>query len=419
MKITIHRGTNEIGGTCVELNAGKTRLLLDLGMPLGNFSKEGVNSLPDTLDGFDAVLISHPHQDHYGLIEHISPEIPVYAGELGQKFIQAMRLFTGAAPLKNNFKSFEAWTRFSIGDFQITPYLIDHSAADAYAFLIEGCGKKIFYSGDFRAHGRKSKLYKQLVQKPPANIDVLLMEGTMLGRKNIEFPTESSVEDAMLAHLKAEKGASFLISSSQNIDRMVTAYRASKRAGRIFVVDIYTAWILKEISNFSKRIPTIEWIDVRVLSKGRTAASHYRTIKTTPDYFEGFVRPLYEKNNIIEHDAIRNEPQKYFIKTPRIRDVIDSCGLNKAGIVYSQWDGYMQEKYNPKRYQSYKELEEDPSINFIRAHTSGHAVLDDLKLLAAAIAPKMLVPVHTEHKERYGDFFDNVKILEDGETFNL
>lgn len=34
MRIIIHRGAKEIGGICVELEAGKSRILIDLGIPL-------------------------------------------------------------------------------------------------------------------------------------------------------------------------------------------------------------------------------------------------------------------------------------------------------------------------------------------------------------------------------------------------
>jgi len=34
MKLTIHCGTHEIGGTCVELSTKNTRLLIDIGLPL-------------------------------------------------------------------------------------------------------------------------------------------------------------------------------------------------------------------------------------------------------------------------------------------------------------------------------------------------------------------------------------------------
>ena len=60
-------------------------------------------------------------------------------------------------------------------------HLTDHSAFDAYMLLIEVAGKRILYSGDFRAHGRKSSLVDRFIASPPRDIDVLIMEGTDLG----------------------------------------------------------------------------------------------------------------------------------------------------------------------------------------------------------------------------------------------
>ena len=39
---------------------------------------------------------------------------------------------------------------FEIGPFRITPLLVDHSAFDAYALLVEADGRRLCNSGDFR-----------------------------------------------------------------------------------------------------------------------------------------------------------------------------------------------------------------------------------------------------------------------------
>jgi len=411
MKITIHRGSSEIGGSCVEISSKNTKILIDLGQPLTGDDYR----LPASLALFDAVLISHPHQDHFGLIEQLSPNVPVYIGELGQKLIQASRLFLQKKPFKNDFVNFKSWESFPIGDFQITPYLVDHSATDAHAFLIEGEGKRIFYSGDFRAHGRKSKVYYKLLREPPESIDLLFMEGTMLLRDNEEFPNETAVEKKMLEILLNEPGPCFLLSSSQNIDRLVSAYRASKKAGRIFVVDIYTAWILRELSQFFDTTPAIHWDDIRVLSKGWTARNHYLRIKENPDYFEGFVQELYKKENVITHQKMAEDPQKYFIKSSYIEGLIKELGCNRASVIYSMWKGYLSEEYNPKGYKRLQDLQNNPQIKFTYAHTSGHAIVKDLQGFAEALSPKILVPIHTEHKDQYSELFSNVSVLANGE----
>ena len=44
MQLIVHRGTQEIGGTCVELMTDQTRILLDFGMPLVDARKEPFDS---------------------------------------------------------------------------------------------------------------------------------------------------------------------------------------------------------------------------------------------------------------------------------------------------------------------------------------------------------------------------------------
>ena len=186
MQVIIHKGSHEIGGTCIQLSSGKTTILLDVGLPLSKDSRPvDVSRL-----AVDAVLISHPHQDHFGLMASLPPGTPIYIGKLARSLIDAPQVFLGKNRYALDFHDFKAWQPFTIGDFTITPYLVDHSAADAYAFLIEAEGKRLFYSGDFRSHGRKGVLFENLVKRPIRDIDVLFLEGTMLNRNNDLFPDE-------------------------------------------------------------------------------------------------------------------------------------------------------------------------------------------------------------------------------------
>ena len=49
MRFQIHRGTREIGGSCVEIWTESTRLVVDFGMPLVNPDKAG-NGVKSALD---------------------------------------------------------------------------------------------------------------------------------------------------------------------------------------------------------------------------------------------------------------------------------------------------------------------------------------------------------------------------------
>ena len=255
MRIRIHRGTKEIGGTCIEVEAQGKRIALDVGLPLDapDDPEEQKRRLPkvpgfqEPDDSLLGVLISHPHLDHYGLAKHIRPEVPIYIGESAHSVMKA------ASAYVPNGTSFTAphfianQMPVEIGPFRITPYLVDHSAFDAYSLLVEADGKRVFYSGDFRGHGRKRKLFEAMIARPPKDIDVLLMEGTTIGRTGSDegFATEDELEQQFVQAFKETKGLHFVWTSSQNIDRLVTIFRAAKRTGRVLIMDLYTAVVLE------------------------------------------------------------------------------------------------------------------------------------------------------------------------------
>jgi ribonuclease J len=187
MRLCIHRGSHEIGGSCVELEARGQRLLLDLGLPLESEANvaglvPAIPGLREAGDDLLGVVVSHPHLDHYGLLKHVRADLPVAMGAAGRRILEAAQPWIPDATVPGPGPVLEDGQALSWGPFRITPYLVDHSAFDSYAFLIEADGDRIFYSGDFRAHGRKGKLFQRLTTHPPKDLKVLLMEGSSLGR---------------------------------------------------------------------------------------------------------------------------------------------------------------------------------------------------------------------------------------------
>lgn len=412
MKIRILKGTNEIGGSCVELKTKNTTILVDYGTPLAENSEQ-IN-ITDNIDG---ILVSHPHQDHFGEIVNIDSDTPIYCGKLSLELMNATKIFTGNDLLQNNFQIFEAWKSFKIGDFKITPYLVDHSATDAYAFLIEADEKKVLYSGDFRANGRKSKLFANMINdKNLKNIDVLLMEGTMIQRSNKDFSDEQSVENKIYETIKDNNRISFMIGSSQNIDSIVSAYRACKKANKTFVIDIYTAWILEKMQLVSSNIPNINWNNVKVIKK--FGGNYYKKLQDNKEYFNSFTSEVF--NNIVEIDDIKDNPQNYFLKISpwHIDKVLNYIAVDNSNIIYSQWLGYLKEDFSDSdTVELFRNLQNNN--NWVYAHTSGHADLKALKIFASSLSPKKLIPIHTEYKEKFIEHFDSVVVLDDDEEYNI
>jgi ribonuclease J len=416
MRCCIHRGSDQIGGSCVEIKSNDQRLLLDLGLPLEAQVDHPEKYLPDIkgLDGNDpnllGILISHPHLDHFGLLNYVSPKIPVGMGSAARRILAAARPFVpGNWPDSATGWDYQDGHKFIVGSFKITPYLVDHSAYDSYALWIESEGKSVFYSGDFRRHGRKSILVDRLIQKPPSPVDVLLLEGTSLGRLNGDqnFPTEEEIEKELVQAFSSAKGLALVHASSQNIDRMVSIMRASIRTGRKLVIDLYTAAILEATGNL--KIPQSNWENVALL----IPQSQRVQIKKN-GWFE--LLNHHSANRIFFEDLSRQKEKSTLIFRPLFcRDLERNDCLEEAVYIYSQWEGYWERD----SYEDLKIWLEDNNIPKISIHTSGHASPADLKEMVKAINPQKVVPIHTFFPDRYADLFPGVEIHADSEWWEV
>ena len=65
----------------------------------------------------------------------------------------------------------------------------------------------MLYSGDLRLHGRKPGMAKQLIEAASKSpIDVMLMEGTLLGAEELPVQTELGVEQEIYFMLRSTGG---------------------------------------------------------------------------------------------------------------------------------------------------------------------------------------------------------------------
>jgi len=432
MRLTIHRGTHEIGGSCVELrsNSGHTRLIIDIGLPLvnadrspfewndyRNFTQELLlaDRILPSIDGLylgdkplvAAVLLSHAHIDHYGLLQFVHPDIPLWMSIGTKSLADVSNVFLDTSVRLDMVKTFAMWQAFRIREFTVTPYLVDHSAPDAVAFLIEADGQRVFYTGDFRGHGRKGVLLDRLTKDPPSNIDYLVMEGSMLGRDDGLYLGEVDVEEALYDLIHRQQGPSYVFTSSQNLDRLVSIYRAVRRSGKILVIDLYTAFVLDKLSIISPSIPQFSWEGIRVLF------SHYHAQRLAEQDVELLYKYRIAK---IEFEEIHSTPQDKVLlaKDSRyFRNIILKLKQNGESIaIYSMWHGYLERSDLEKFLKSC-------GIAMTEVHTSGHAYVSQLKRLANALKPRFIIPIHTFYPEKYPEMFPNVILLNDGETINL
>lgn len=434
LKYRLHGGADEIGGNFIEVEYAGKRIFLDMGMPLtlpetGAFSSREIEKrsteeivrakympdLPGLYSGEDAsilgVIISHPHKDHFGFIKRASARIPIYMGEKTKAIIEATSLFIHDYPTFSDNIAFPLTDRktFKLGPFEITPYSSDHSAFDSYSLLIRAGGKTLFYSGDLRAHGRKSELFRLLLKDLPKNIDHFLLEGTMMGRAKDKPRREVDLAADFTREMTNTDGLVLVNTSAHNVDRLETIYYSAMNSGRVLVMDNYSAYIYRAVGHYLLPGSAPQ---VRVFFPLTQCIS----IKKE----KSFSQKLSPFNGMrIYADEIAANPGKFVMlfRESMVRDFGDNnrrfvplSALKGATHIYSMWEGYWDGMKKAQRFLA------ENAIKNVPIHCSGHAYKKDLAYLLETAKPKYAVPIHTEGKLRKGfrEMYKSVLLVKKG-----
>ncbi|WP_162918382.1 MBL fold metallo-hydrolase [Taklimakanibacter deserti] len=414
MRFRIHRGATEIGGNCVEVQSAGKSLFLDLGLPLDadGPDRELLPPVAGLANGSNpdlvGIVLSHPHGDHYGLLASCHPSIPVFMGDGARKLLNAAAPFTTQA-FPQKVTIYRNRETLGIGPFLVTPYLMDHSGFDAYCVLVEADGRRLLYSGDFRAHGRKTWAFDSFLSQPPDKVDALLMEGTVIGRQwDPEPVTEAQLETSIAASISSTKGLVLACFSAQNIDRFVTCYKATLRSGRQLIVDVYMAGILDGLALQSLPMPSSGTSGIRVFLPKRQKLQIVRGGR-----FD-LVDPY--RSCRIYSSEIGASPERWVMmfRGSMVDDVEKIGALGGGRLIWSLWPGYLD-----RGEPDLRKWCEKHGMGFEIQHTSGHAHVSDLVEFANRIAARMVVPIHTLHPNRFSALFSNVIMCVDGQWCDL
>ena len=384
MKLCIHRGTHQIGGIAAEISTASTRILIDMGDELSldpNFVSAPLN-IPGVTDGnghCDAVLFTHYHGDHTGQMLRIRPEIPIYAGALAKDI---MRLSAERGGQKNEalcrrietIQTFSPGKPFLIGDIQITPFCIDHSACDSYLFLIEADGKRLLYTGDFRLHGVRGNVMDKILDRRIGTVDVVVTEGTTVSRSEHEVVTEWDLQKRVKAYLRQYKYV-FVLCATTNLDRIFALARAVPR-GKYCICDDYQKMLVETVSK------------------------HWSGISS-----------FYEMPKLL---SFKHHPPARFAElgglmfvraNSKFGAIICQYDPAQSILLYSMWDGY--------RTKPDSTIPEFLSLTgtWAELHTSGHASPDDLRHVIEKADPEIVIPMHTDAPQKMQTLCQNRKVI--------
>ncbi len=398
MKITIHRGIDQIGGCITEIATEKTRILIDLGQNLPD--GEGIvkddfanlESIDKITKNIDAIFYTHYHGDHLGLFHFLADNINQYIGKAAKRVVlckhQQLSYIKGREVISANeiakikqMQTFEAEQLIEIGDIKIKPYFVSHSAYDSYMFLIEANGKRILHTGDFRGHGYLSKglfpTIENLILKQ-GKIDFLITEGTMLSRLDERVRHENELKREIVELMKQYKNV-FVMCSSTDMERLATFHAANQEIGsRPFVCDDFQKKVLEIFSDTAGRKsslfdfgePFSFWKKNAKLIKWMQDKGFCILVRATDkfDDYLAFLLPLIDRKSTV--------------------------------LIYSMWKEYVNpdSKHSNKKYLEF--VGKFPAVRKI--HTSGHASADCLVDVCNLVNPTFgIIPIHSENSSNY------------------
>lgn len=382
MKIIVHRGTHQIGGCATEIATASSRIIIDFGSELEGNRRLEIEGVTSGKRNCNAVLFTHYHGDHIGLLESIDAAIPLYIGELSLEVIklQNARQQIYERTVIDRIQSYSTGQAMVFGDIKVTPYMVDHSAFDSHMFLIEAEGKKILHTGDFRTHGFRGKGLVPTLKKHVGEVDVLICEGTTVDRRVGKTMTETELFYEAKKMIAKNKYV-FVVCASTNIDR-IAAFCSAVPQGKYCVCDGYQQSILDVVREKSGKYNSLY-----MFSKMLTYGPHLDE-KMKKRGFCMFIRPGNYLTDKVLAQFKELEPL----------------------IVYSMWHGYLEKDASlVKRLSDYR-IEE--------LHTSGHADTNAIERIMNEVKAKIVVPIHTNNPERFSSSV-HVKVLEDEEEMQI
>ncbi|MDO8804683.1 MAG: MBL fold metallo-hydrolase [Elusimicrobiota bacterium] len=423
MKIIVHRGAEETGGNCIELVSGKSRILLDYGALPGAADEETILNIPGLYDDKAShpilgLIISHTHLSHYGalLARPINPGIKVFMTEIMEDVIRInAKMPRDGKKLPANIHYFRKGHKFIVGRFVITPYLMDHTAAESFAFLIESEGKRVIYTGDFRAHGGKANAFKQFLAASMGPVDALITEGVRAGIE--KGPDEQEVMDHLEPMVKDQHGAVYFMCAGQDIGLLTSLAALARNTKRYLVVDGYTVLVLERLKELALKQGVelkIPGLDTEYLRIVRNAAT--QRIYQLTEYAGIFrrMRPV-----MFGWDWVNDNLRKLIIPVRAnsqlwVDEQIKDFG--GAAFVYSDWESYGDEPGMRETLEWFKAQR----MEAIAIPSSGHAYFSTIRKLVENKRPRYIIPVNAGDPEKFTSTFGKrAKVLKNGEEFAL
>ncbi|ECP7275189.1 ribonuclease J [Campylobacter jejuni] len=418
IRITPLGGLGEIGGNISIFETNKDAIIVDIGMSFPDGTMHGVDIIiPDfdyvrkIKDKIRGIVITHAHEDHIGAVPYFFKEFqfPIYATPLALGMISNKFEEHGLKAERKWFRPVEKRKVYEIGEFDIEWIHITHSIIDASALAIKTKAGTIIHTGDFKIDQTPIDGYPtdlgRLAHYGEEGVLCLLSDSTNSYKEGYT-KSESSVGPTFDQIFARTKGRVIMSTFSSNIHRVYQAITYGLKYGRKVCVigrsmerNLYTTMELGYIK-LDRKI----FIDADEVSKYKDNEVLIVTTGSQGETMSALYRMATD-----EHKFIKIKPTDQVIISAK------AIPGNEASV--SAVLDYLLKAGAKVAYQEFSEI-----------HVSGHASIEEQKLMLTLTKPKFFLPVHgeynhiTKHKEtamKCGIPERNIYLMSDGDQVEL
>ena len=392
VKITPLGGLGEIGGNFMVIETNTSAIIVDIGMSFPTEDMHGVDILVPDFSYIRKIqqhkeiniIITHGHEDHIGAVAYFFKQFkfPIYAtplplGMLSNKFDEH-----GLKKEKSYFRPVEKRKVYNIGEFEIEWIHVTHSIIDASSIAITTEAGTIIHTADFKIDhtpidGYPTDLHR-FAHYGEKGVLCLLSDSTNSHREGAT-KSESTVGPTFDRIFKNSHGRVIMSTFSSNVHRVYQAIEHGLKYNRKICVigrsmerNLEIAMELGYIK-LDRKI----FIDPHEVNKYNDKEVLIITTGSQGESMSALFRMATD-----EHRHVKIKPSDQIIISAK------AIPGNEGSV--SRILNFLLKAGAKVAYQDFSEI-----------HTSGHAAIEEQKLMIRLCKPKFFMPVHGEYNHLF------------------
>jgi ribonuclease J len=270
---------------------------------------------------------------------------------------------------------------------------VDHSTPGAYGFIVHTSEGSLAYTGDFRMHGPRGDMTLDFVRRATeAKPEALLCEGTRVSDNDPrENMTEEGVREKATALISGTDRLAVVSFYPKDVDRMRSFRDVAKNTGRRFVVSAKVAHLLRLLQDDPHIDAPDPLKDPNMLVYVRHMANPER-VKYEKEYLD----MMPSCDHVVDSEFVRDNQRGLIFHTDfmQLTELIDVKPEVRSLFIRSKSEPFEEDDVQEEVLQNWVDWF---GFDFQNAHASGHASMEEVFGVIRDVAPRKVIPLHTEN----------------------